>query len=97
MTTSPVMTGSPSSTPLHTVSPVVPHLIMASKPRPATCVRRSRPTRRASCCKDTSPENIGAAIRQVAKGMKALDPDLAFATLDAPVNPMTHESATCCG
>ena len=39
--------------------------------------------------KDTSPENISEAIRQVAKGMKALDPGLAFATLDALVNPMT--------
>ena len=39
--------------------------------------------------KDTSPENISDAIRQVARGMKALDPDLAFATLDTPASPMT--------
>src|SRR5207245_2103541 len=32
---------------------------------------------------------ISEAIRQVAKGMKTLDPGLAFATLDAPANPMT--------
>ena len=40
-------------------------------------------------CKDTDPDGITKAIRQVARGMKALDPDLAFAALDAPVNPMT--------
>jgi two-component system response regulator DesR len=39
--------------------------------------------------KDTAPENISRAIRHVANGMKALDPDLAFAALESPANPMT--------
>src|SRR6202011_10158 len=35
------------------------------------------------------PRDLRQATCQVATGMKALDPDLAFATLDTPANPMT--------
>ncbi len=39
--------------------------------------------------KDTTPQHLSQAIRQVAQGLKVLDPDVAFATLDCPANPMT--------
>jgi two-component system response regulator DesR len=62
---------------------------MATRPCP-------RDLRQAVACaatgfvlKDISPENISQAIRQVAQGRKALDPELAFATLDTPANLMT--------
>jgi two-component system response regulator DesR len=62
---------------------------MASRPSPGDLRKAVAAHAAGFVRKDASPEIISAAIRQVAKGLKALDPDLAFATLDAPVNPMT--------
>jgi two-component system response regulator DesR len=62
---------------------------MATRPHPGDLRKAVAAHATGFVLKDTSPEHIGEAIRQVAKGMKALDPDLAFATLDALVNPMT--------
>lgn len=39
--------------------------------------------------KESSPEKIADAVRQVAAGGKALDPDLAFSALNAPASPLT--------
>lgn len=39
--------------------------------------------------KESSPEKIADAVRQVASGGKALDPDLAFSALNAPASPLT--------
>ena len=39
--------------------------------------------------KDSDPDKITDAIRRVAAGRKALDPDLAFSTLTSPVSPLT--------
>jgi two-component system response regulator DesR len=74
---------------LHTITPSCHTLIMANRPNPADLRKAVAAHATGFVLKDTSPENISEAIRQVAKGMKALDPELAFATLDAPANPMT--------
>jgi two-component system response regulator DesR len=39
---------------------------------------------------DSDPGKITEAIRQVAAGGKALDPDLAFSTLNSPASPLTR-------
>ena len=74
---------------LHTITPSCHTLIMASPPNPGDLRKAVAAHAAGFVLKDTSPENISEAIRQVARGMKALDPGLAYATLDAPVNPMT--------
>ena len=74
---------------LHSITPSCHTLIMATRPHPGDLRKAVAAHATGFVLKDTSPEHIGEAIRQVAKGMKALDPDLAFATLDALVNPMT--------
>ena len=74
---------------LHAVIPSCRTLIMASKPHPRDLRKAVAAHAAGFVCKDTSPEQISEAIRQVARGMKAVDPDLAFATLDVPVNPLT--------
>ncbi len=75
---------------VHSASPSCRTLIMATKPRPCDLRKAVAAHATGFVRKDASPESIGAAIRQVALGRKALDPDLAFATLDVPVNPMTQ-------
>jgi two-component system, NarL family, response regulator DesR len=75
---------------VYSVSPSCRTLIMATRPRPCDLRRAVAARATGFVRKDASPESIGAAIRQVAMGRKALDPDLAFATLDVPVNPMTQ-------
>jgi len=74
---------------LHSITPSCHTLIMATRPHPGDLRKAVAAHATGFVLKDTSPEHIGEAIRQVAKGMKALDPDLAFATLGALVNPMT--------
>lgn len=39
--------------------------------------------------KDSNPDKITEAIRRVAAGSKALDPDLAFSILNGPASPLT--------
>jgi len=79
---------------LHSASPFCRTLILASNPRPCDLRKAVAAHATGFVRKDASPENVNAAIRRVAKGMKALDPDLAFATLDVPVNPMTQRECT---
>jgi len=74
---------------LHTITPSCRTLIMATRPHPRDLRQAVAAHAAGFVLKDTSPENVSHAIRQVATGMKALDPDLAFATLDTPANPMT--------
>jgi two-component system, NarL family, response regulator DesR len=74
---------------LHAVAPSCRALIIASRPHPRD-VRKAVTAHAAGFVrKDTSPEHISEAIRQAARGRKALDPDLAFAALRVPANPMT--------
>jgi two-component system, NarL family, response regulator DesR len=74
---------------LHTATPSCRTLIMATRPYPRDLRQAVAAHATGFVLKDTSLENISRAIRQVAEGKKALDPDLAFAALDAPANPMT--------
>lgn len=74
---------------LHTATPSCRTLIMATRPYPRDLRQAVAAHATGFVLKDTSLENISRAIRQVAEGRKALDPDLAFAALDAPANPMT--------
>lgn len=74
---------------LHDATPSCRTLIMVARPRPCDLRRAVAAHATGFVCKDTSLERISQAIRQVAAGSKALDPDLAFAALDAPANPMT--------
>ena len=74
---------------LHAVTPSCHTLIMVTRPSPRDLRQAVAAHTTGFVRKDTSLEDITEAIRQVAKGMKTLDPDLAFATLDAPANPMT--------
>jgi len=74
---------------LYDAAPCCRTLIMAARPCP--CDLRWAVAAHATgfLCKDADPDSISRAIRQVAQGMRALDPDLAFAALETPVNPMT--------
>jgi two-component system response regulator DesR len=74
---------------LYSVTPSCHTLIMATRPYPRDLRKAVAAHATGFVLKDSSPENISEAIRQVANGMKAVDPDLAFATLDAAANPMT--------
>jgi two-component system, NarL family, response regulator DesR len=79
---------------LRTATPSCRTLIMATNPRPCDLRKAVAAHATGFVRKDASPENINAAVRRVARGMKALDPDLAFATLDVPLNPMTQRECT---
>jgi two-component system response regulator DesR len=74
---------------LHTAAPSCHTLIMATQPCPRDLRQVVAAHATGYVRKDADPDGISQAIRQVAQGMKALDPDLAFAALDALVNPMT--------
>jgi two-component system, NarL family, response regulator DesR len=74
---------------LHDAVPCCRTLIIAARPSPRDLCRAVAAHATGFLSKDADPDGISQAIRQVAHGMKAIDPDLAFAALDAPVNPMT--------
>ena len=74
---------------LHSATPPCRTLILANQPHLRDFRKAIAAHATGFVLKDASPENISAAIRQVANGMKAFDPNLAVATLDALVNPMT--------
>jgi two-component system response regulator DesR len=74
---------------LHDAAPTCHTLIMATRPCPRDLCRAVAAHATGFVRKDADPDGISQAIRQVAQGRKALDPDLAFAALDAPVNPLT--------
>jgi two-component system, NarL family, response regulator DesR len=78
---------------LHDAAPCCRTLIMATRPCPCDLRRAVAAHATGFVCKDADPDGISRAVRQVAQGMKALDPDLAFAALEAPVNPMTPREA----
>jgi len=74
---------------LHDAAPFCRTLIMATQPCPRDLRRAVAAHAAGFVRKDADPDSISQAIRQVAQGMKALDPDLAFDALNAPLNPMT--------
>ena len=74
---------------LHDAAPSCRTLIMATQPRPRDLRQAVAAHAAGFLRKDADTDSISQAIRQVARGMRALDPELAFAALDALVNPMT--------
>jgi two-component system, NarL family, response regulator DesR len=74
---------------LYDLAPACRTLIMATRPCPRDLRRAVAAHATGFVRKDAAPASISQAIRHVAQGMKALDPNLAFAALDVPANPMT--------
>ena len=74
---------------LHTLTPSCRTLILATRPHPRDLRQAVAAHAAGFVLKDTTPQHLSQAIRQVAQGLKVLDPDVAFATLDCPANPMT--------
>jgi two-component system, NarL family, response regulator DesR len=64
-------------------------LIMATRPHSRDLRKAVTALAAGFVLKDTSPDKISEAIRQLAAGKKALDPDLAFAARGATANPLT--------
>ena len=78
---------------LHDAVPSCNTLIMATRPCPCDLRRAVAARATGFVCKDADADSISRAIRLVAQGMKALDPDVAFAALETPVNPITPRDA----
>lgn len=68
-------------------------LVMAEQPRVSDLRRVVEAGAWGLIMKQTSAISIATAIRQVASGQKVVDPDLAFAALDAQRNPLTRREA----
>jgi two-component system response regulator DesR len=64
-------------------------LIMAANPRAGDLRRAVAARAYGLILHETPPKNIANAIRQVARGQRVVDPDLAFAALDVPETPLT--------
>jgi two-component system, NarL family, response regulator DesR len=64
-------------------------LVMAEHPRAGDVRRVVAARAHGLIMKKTPAVSMAAAIRKVAKGQKVVDPDLAFAALDAQKNPLT--------
>ncbi|GAA4074346.1 MULTISPECIES: response regulator transcription factor [Actinomadura] len=66
-------------------------VILLTAHRRAGALRRAAEARAAGLlAKDTSPDALVGAIRQVAAGRRVVDPDLAFGELDAGEGPLTE-------
>jgi two-component system, NarL family, response regulator DesR len=74
---------------LHASVPCCRTLIIATQPCPRDLCRAVAAHATGFLRKDTDPDTLRHAIRQAAHGLKALDPDLAYAALDTPPNPLT--------
>lgn len=74
---------------LYDVVPACRTLIMATRPCAGDLRRAAAAHATGFMRKDAAPESVSQAVRSVAQGTKVLDPDLAFAALDVPANPMT--------
>lgn len=74
---------------LHAAVPACASIIMSASHSP--CELREAVAARADgfVVKDSEPDKITEAIRRVAAGKKALDPDLAFSTLTSRASPLT--------
>jgi two-component system response regulator DesR len=73
---------------LHTELPSCHSLIMSERRDPAG-LRRAAAHATGFVVRDVAPEFITEAVRRVARGKKVIDPELAFAALNATANPMT--------
>jgi len=74
---------------LHDRLPSCRTLIMASHPRAGDLRRVVAAGAYGLVLHATPPKHMANSIRQVARGQRVVDPDLAFAALDAPDTPLT--------
>ena len=74
---------------LHAAVPACHSVIMAASR--SACELRAAVAARADgfVLKDAAPNKVTEAIRRVAAGGKAIDPELAFSALNSPANPLT--------
>jgi two-component system response regulator DesR len=78
---------------LHAAVPACGSVIMSSSHSPCELREAVAACADGFVVKDADPEKITDAIRRVAAGQKALDPDLAFSTLNSPASPLTQREA----
>jgi two-component system response regulator DesR len=64
-------------------------MLLANRASPGQLRRAVAARAHGYLLKDASALSLAAAVRQVARGRKVLDPDLAFAAIDATLNPLT--------
>ncbi|MDQ8705965.1 response regulator transcription factor [Streptomyces sp. LHD-70] len=74
---------------LHERLPQCRTLMLTSLGRPGTMRRALAAHASGFLLKDTEPDRLAVAIRDVAAGRRAIDPQLAVATLEAGSNPLT--------
>jgi two-component system response regulator DesR len=74
---------------LHGTVPSCHALIMAQSRNPCDVRRAAQAHAAGIVGRDAAPELFAKAIRQVAKGTRVVDPDLAFAALSMAENPLT--------
>ncbi|WP_438293912.1 response regulator transcription factor [Streptomyces sp. HUAS TT7] len=74
---------------LHTSVPECRTLILTSLGRPGNLRRALAAHVSGFLPKDSDPDSLCAAIRQVAAGERVIDPQLALATLDSGPSPLT--------
>lgn len=74
---------------LHTAAPACASIIMSASHSPGELREAIAAHADGFVVKDSDPDKITDAIRRVAAGKKALDPDLAFSTLTSLASPLT--------
>ncbi|MCM2414191.1 MULTISPECIES: response regulator transcription factor [unclassified Streptomyces] len=74
---------------LHTLVPECRTLILTSLGRPGNLRRALAAHVSGFLPKDSDPDSLCTAIRQVAAGQRVIDPQLALATLDSGPSPLT--------
>ena len=74
---------------LHAAVPTCGLVIMASSRNPGELREAVAACADGFVMKDSAPDKITEAIRRVAEGKKAVDPDLAFSALNNVANPLT--------
>jgi two-component system response regulator DesR len=74
---------------LHAELPTCHSLIMSEQHDPADVRRAVAAHATGFVIRDAAPEFITEAVRRAAEGRKVIDPDLAFATLNATESPLT--------
>jgi two-component system, NarL family, response regulator DesR len=85
----PGTSGFAASRALHSELPSCHSLIMSDVRDPAGLRRAVAAHATGFVVRDVAPDFITAAVRRVASGKKVIDPELAFAALNATANPLT--------
>jgi two-component system, NarL family, response regulator DesR len=78
---------------LHAAVPACGLIIMADSHNPSELREAIAARADGFVVKDSAPDKITEAIHTVAAGRKALDPDLAFSTLNSRASPLTEREA----